>query len=99
VAVTIYRILQECLTNISKHAAATRVTIEVTEVSDELYLMVEDDGRGFDTSVQSRGYGLAGMQERVEGLMGNMKISSVPGQGTRIEVRFHRTEGFKDTAL
>jgi two-component system sensor histidine kinase UhpB len=99
VAVTIYRILQECLTNISKHAAATRVTIEVTEVSDELYLMVEDDGRGFDTSLQSRGYGLAGMQERVEGLMGNMKISSVPGQGTRIEVRFHRTEGFKDTAL
>jgi two-component system, NarL family, sensor histidine kinase UhpB len=94
VSVTVYRILQECLTNISKHAAATRVTIEVTEDEQGLSLMVEDDGRGFDTSLQSRGYGLAGMQERVEGLMGSMKISSTPGHGTRIEVRFHTTEGF-----
>ncbi|WP_047517002.1 ATP-binding protein [Methylophilus sp. Q8] len=96
VSVTVYRILQECLTNISKHAAATRVTIEVTEDEQGLSLMIEDDGRGFDTSVQSRGYGLAGMQERVEGLMGSMKISSAPGQGTRIEVRFHTTEGFQE---
>jgi two-component system, NarL family, sensor histidine kinase UhpB len=98
VSVTIYRILQECLTNISKHAAATRVTIEVTESEQGLYLLVEDDGRGFDTSVQSRGYGLAGMQERVEGLMGSMNITSAPGQGTRIEVRFHTTEGFQEAA-
>ncbi|HCU84074.1 ATP-binding protein [Methylophilus sp. UBA6697] len=96
VSVTVYRILQECLTNISKHAAATRVTIEVTEDEQGLSLMIEDDGRGFDTSVQSRGYGLAGMQERVEGLMGSMKITSAPGQGTRIEVRFHTTEGFQE---
>ncbi len=96
VSVTVYRILQECLTNISKHAAATRVTIEVTEDEQGLSLMIEDDGRGFDTSVQSRGYGLAGMQERVEGLRGSMKISSAPGQGTRIEVRFHTTEGFQE---
>ncbi len=96
VSVTVYRILQECLTNISKHAAATRVTIEVTESDQGLYLLVEDDGRGFDTSVQSRGYGLAGMQERVEGLMGSMNITSAPGRGTRIEVRFHTTEGFQE---
>lgn len=100
VAVTVYRILQECLTNISKHAMATRVTIEVTEIEHGLHLMVEDDGRGFDTSIQSRGYGLAGMQERVEGLMGSMKISSSPGQGTRIEVRFDKTrEVFQDAPL
>ncbi len=96
VSVTVYRILQECLTNISKHAAATRVTIEVTEDEQGLSLMIEDDGRGFDASVQSRGYGLAGMQERVEGLRGSMKITSAPGQGTRIEVRFHTTEGFQE---
>lgn len=96
VSVTVYRILQECLTNISKHAAATRVTIEVTESDQGLYLLVEDDGRGFDTSVQSRGYGLAGMQERVEGLMGSMNITSAPGHGTRIEVHFHTTEGFQE---
>ncbi|QDC44655.1 ATP-binding protein [Methylophilus medardicus] len=98
IAVTVYRILQECLTNISKHAAATRVTIEVNETPQGLYLMIADDGRGFDPRVQSRGYGLAGMQERVEGLMGAMQISSVPGQGTRIEVRFQTIQGFQEAA-
>lgn len=98
IAVTVYRILQECLTNISKHAAATRVTIEVNETPQGLYLMIADDGRGFDPRVQSRGYGLAGMQERVEGLMGTMQISSVPGQGTRIEVRFQTIQGFQEAA-
>jgi two-component system, NarL family, sensor histidine kinase UhpB len=99
VAVTVYRILQECLTNISKHAAASRVSIVVTDAEDGLYMRVEDDGRGFDTSLPSRGYGLAGMQERVEGLMGSMNITSAPGQGTRIEVRFHNTEKFKEERL
>jgi two-component system, NarL family, sensor histidine kinase UhpB len=99
VAVTVYRILQECLTNISKHAAASRVTIVVTDADDGLYMRVEDDGRGFDASLPSRGYGLAGMQERVEGLMGSMNITSAPGQGTRIEVRFHNTEKFKEERL
>lgn len=98
IAVTVYRILQECLTNISKHAAATRVTIEVNETSQGLYLMIADDGRGFDPRVQSRGYGLAGMQERVEGLMGAMQIISTPGQGTRIEVRFQTIQGFQEAA-
>ena len=99
VAVTVYRMLQECLTNISKHAAASRVTIVVSDVDDGLYMRVEDDGRGFDASLPSRGYGLAGMQERVEGLMGSMNITSAPGQGTRIEVRFHNTEKFKEERL
>jgi two-component system, NarL family, sensor histidine kinase UhpB len=99
VAVTVYRILQECLTNISKHAAASRVTIVVADTEDGLSMRVEDDGRGFDASLPSRGYGLAGMQERVEGLMGSMNITSAPGQGTRIEVRFHNTEKFKEERL
>lgn len=95
VAVTVYRILQECLTNISKHASASKVTIEVTDTEDGLYMLVEDDGKGFDPAVPSRGYGLAGMQERVEGLMGTMNITSAPGQGTRIEVRFHQADKFR----
>lgn len=95
VAVTVYRILQECLTNISKHADAKQVNIEVTDTAEGLYLSVQDDGRGFDLAVPSRGYGLAGMQERVEGLMGSMVIASTPGKGTRIEVRFHKTEQFQ----
>jgi two-component system sensor histidine kinase UhpB len=98
VAVTVYRILQECLTNISKHAAANRVTIEVSDKAGGLFLLVEDDGRGFDPAIPSRGYGLAGMQERVEGLMGSMNITSAPGHGTRIEVHFQNTGKFQDTA-
>jgi two-component system, NarL family, sensor histidine kinase UhpB len=98
-SVTVYRILQECLTNISKHAAATRVTIEVKETDNGLYLMVEDDGRGFDPQLQTRGYGLAGMQERVEGLMGRMHIHTAPGQGTRIEIHFQMTEAFQEAAV
>jgi two-component system, NarL family, sensor histidine kinase UhpB len=98
-SVTVYRILQECLTNISKHAAATRVTIEVKETDNGLYLMVEDDGRGFDPQLQTRGYGLAGMQERVEGLMGRMHIHTAPGQGTRIEIHFQMTEAFQEAVV
>jgi two-component system sensor histidine kinase UhpB len=74
------------------------VTIEVSDKAGGLYLLVEDNGRGFDPTVPSRGYGLAGMQERVEGLMGTMDISSAPGQGTRIEVHFQNTGKFQDTA-
>lgn len=97
VAVTVYRILQECLTNISKHASAKQVTIDVREVDDCLSLTVQDDGIGFDTTVQSRGYGLAGMQERVEGLMGHMQVSSKRGHGTRIEVHFYNISKFRES--
>ncbi|SDK14280.1 two-component system, NarL family, sensor histidine kinase UhpB [Methylophilus rhizosphaerae] len=98
VSVTVYRILQECLTNISKHAAANKVTIEVANREEGLYMAIEDDGRGFDPSAQSRGYGLAGMQERVEGLRGRMQIKSIPGQGTRIEVQFTQAGTFGEAA-
>lgn len=89
VSVTVYRILQECLTNISKHASAQHVKIDIKESSDGLSLSIEDDGLGFDPSAPNRGYGLAGMQERVEGLMGTMDIMSQPGAGTRIKVHFN----------
>lgn len=92
-AVTVYRIVQECLTNISKHAEAKRVSIDVKEENGDLSLMIEDDGKGFDAQQQSRGYGLAGMRERVEGLAGNMQIHSSE-QGTRIHVNFKQINNF-----
>ncbi|MBF4988122.1 histidine kinase [Methylophilus sp. 14] len=98
VNVTIYRILQECLTNISKHASATQVKIGIEEAEGSLSMFVEDNGRGFDTTIQRRGYGLAGMLERVEGLMGTMKIISFPDQGARIEVNFRTDESWKGQA-
>lgn len=87
VAVAAYRIVQECLTNVARHAAAHRVTIAVGREADQLTLLVEDDGCGFMPDAASSGFGLAGMRERVEGLGGKFDLSSTPGSGVRIAVR------------
>ncbi len=93
-AVTVYRLIQECLTNISKHAEAKRVNIEIEETGGDLHLRVSDDGRGFDTQQISRGYGLAGMRERVEGLAGYLHVESQPNHGTRIHILFKQIANF-----
>jgi two-component system sensor histidine kinase UhpB len=76
VSITAYRVVQECLTNIAKHANARRVTINVKQDVQYLYLHIEDDGVGFDPTITAQGFGLAGMNERIQGLMGEMKIES-----------------------
>jgi len=86
VTITAYRVMQECLTNVSKHAKAKHLTIEVTHDSKHVYMEIEDDGLGFDTTKNSNGYGLAGMKERVQGLFGNMTIETAFGKGTKISV-------------
>lgn len=82
VSITAYRVAQECLTNIAKHANARRVTISVKQDKQFLYLHIEDDGVGFDPTVTVEGFGLAGMNERIQGLMGEMKIESSKRYGT-----------------
>ncbi|NEX60567.1 histidine kinase [Noviherbaspirillum galbum] len=91
-AITAYRLVQEGLTNVLRHAQASRVAIEVNggEHGNELELILRDNGRGFDHAANigqrrsSPGCGLLGMQERVELLGGQFHVESVPGQGTRI---------------
>ncbi len=83
-AIAAYRIVQECLTNISRHAHARRVTLGVSRRGEKLLLQVEDDGRGFDTAVMTEGYGLAGMKERVQGLRGKFDLKSGLGEGTML---------------
>lgn len=85
-AVTAYRIMQECLTNVSKHANARRLNIDIKHDKKNIYMEIEDDGNGFDVRQHSKGYGLAGMQERVQGLRGGMHIDSFAGRGTKISV-------------
>ena len=97
VSITVYRVLQECLTNIAKHANARRVSINVKQDKQHISLLIEDDGVGFDLSQSPKGFGLAGMKERVQGLMGVMKIetskkarqeeSDVENPGTRIMIK------------
>ena len=83
-----YRIVQEALTNAAKHGKAKRAIVEVHEDDTDIRLRVRDDGEGFDPSVHSDGFGLLGMQERVQLLDGTFEIDSSPGQGTTIEARF-----------
>lgn len=87
-AIAAYRILQEALSNVSKHARATlcRVTLGPLEGGAAIRLCVVDDGQGIHPDVNGLGLGLVGMRERLAALGGSLTISTEPGQGTTIEV-------------
>jgi signal transduction histidine kinase len=84
----IYRIVQEALTNIARHASARSVSVLVEERNSHLLAVVEDDGRGFDPAGRNgdRHLGLVGMRERAELLDGKLTIESSPESGTSIYV-------------
>ena len=84
VAITIYRIIQEALTNISKYAHATEVTIDIHTTSHSIDLQITDNGRGFIPTNNSTGFGLQGMRERVLSLQGEFELVSAPDRGCQI---------------
>ncbi|HEU4848214.1 MAG TPA: GAF domain-containing sensor histidine kinase, partial [Rubrobacteraceae bacterium] len=87
VEAALYRICQEALTNVARHAGAERATVRLVATPDRVRLAVEDDGRGFDAAgVPEDRHGIVGMRERAEVLGGTLEASSGPGEGTRIEV-------------
>ena len=83
-----YRIVQEALTNASKHGDARRAHVEIGEDQSNVWVTVRDDGHGFDTTARTSGFGLAGMQERVELLHGTLEIESSAAHGTTIKAMF-----------
>jgi two-component system sensor histidine kinase UhpB len=89
--IAVYRIVQECLTNVAKHAGASTVDVRLEVKEDEgspsLHLQVRDDGRGFDPVASPRGLGLSGMRERVESLGGDMSIVAAMPGGVDICIR------------
>ena len=86
--VTVYRIVQEALTNVTRHAHAKHVRVQLTLDSQGLNLNIEDDGRGMaDTQAVHPGFGLLGMQERVASVAGSLSISSKLGQGLRLAIQ------------
>jgi PAS domain S-box-containing protein len=98
VGIHLYRVLQEALTNIIKHARAHRVQVALEAVDGMIRLVVEDDGVGFDLNTwesqpSGMGIGLLGMRERVEQLQGRLEIISRPGRGTRLVARIPTLEG------
>jgi signal transduction histidine kinase len=79
----IYRVTQEALHNIARHAGAATVRVLAQCDANRLMLSIQDDGRGFDVA-RTRGLGLLGMQERVEHLGGTLQVTSEPGNGTLV---------------
>lgn len=87
VKTTLYRTVQEALTNVLRHSGASRVIIQVRASEAGIGLVVEDDGQGFDPAARraaSGGIGLANIRRRVESLGGKLELSSLPGQGVRL---------------
>jgi signal transduction histidine kinase len=80
----VYRLIQEALTNVIKHASASCVDLEVRKLPGEIKIALRDDGVGFDPDTSTGGRGVAGMRERIELLGGRIEISSKPGEGTEI---------------
>jgi len=81
---TIYRVVQEALTNVAKHAGAQRVSVTIVERDGAIEIAVTDDGRGFSGSEPSDGFGLIGMRERIRLVGGRYELESEPGQGTTV---------------
>jgi signal transduction histidine kinase len=86
----IFRVCQEAMSNIARHAHAESVLIQLSEGDGAIRIEIEDDGRGFEpknvSHAERRHFGLMGIEERVEILGGKVKIDSAPGQGTRVRL-------------
>lgn len=89
--VTIYRIIQELVSNAIRHASATEIFIQCSQNENTFFITVEDNGKGFDTDTigTHKGIGLANVKRRVEYLKGKLDIASVNGEGTDINIEFN----------
>jgi|GEM_PF-404747 signal transduction histidine kinase len=102
VTIAVYRIMQEGLNNIVKHANATHVNLHILDKADELYCILEDDGKGFDASslngvgITGVGSGLRNIRERAQLMNGTAEITSSPGHGTVIEIHIPMPEYVTD---
>ena len=88
-----FRIVQESLVNVAKHAQATQAWVRVVPEGQEIVLEVRDDGVGFDMTAarKPQSLGLIGLRERAQLLQGTVRIESMPGEGTRVQARIPQT--------
>lgn len=86
IEVSLFRVAQESLTNVAKHAGASRVGVTLSYTGTEVLLDVRDDGRGFDGGVGA-GFGLTSMRQRIRGVGGHVVVQSAPGEGTSVSAR------------
>ena len=91
---TVYRLVQESLTNIGKYAEASQAVIRLQNIDGSISIEVQDNGKGFDTSrVAPASHGITGMRHRVEAAGGRLTIASTQGAGTRISAMLPKTTG------
>lgn len=91
IEINVYRIVQECLSNIIKHSEATQVVVGIKKLEKEISIFISDNGKGFNvekkfSDKERKGFGLKGIPERVKLFGGEFNIESEPGKGTRIKI-------------
>ena len=82
----VYRIVQELMNNILKHAQATECLIQLAYLPDQLSITVEDDGNGFDSQLEKKGMGWINIRQRVEFLKGSLDLNTSEGNGTSVQI-------------
>jgi signal transduction histidine kinase len=90
----LYRITQELINNVLKHANAKHVSLQIGHRDEKIILMIEDDGKGFDINAHKDGYGLHNLDARTKLMKGTMTIDSKAGKGTSVlvEIPYHFNE-------
>jgi signal transduction histidine kinase len=94
----LYRVAQEALTNVARHARASRVEVSVQKVADDICMKIKDNGKGFQKALvlhakKNKRLGLLGMRERIEMVNGNFTVESIPGKGTTVQAKIPFANG------
>ena len=84
--IAVYRIVQEAISNVLKHAQATEMSVDVTRGPGRLSVIIHDNGKGFDTGMHSSGIGLENMRQRAAGIGATLRLESTPGKGTSVSL-------------
>ena len=87
----LFRVLQEALANVARHSEANKVVVTLKPEKDDITLIVEDNGIGFDTKRINKGIGLDSMKERLAALDGDLEVFSLKAQGTRLTAKVRRS--------
>lgn len=90
IAISVYRVIQELINNVLKHAAANTAIVQVSKTGNSISITVEDDGKGFDVSQikMATGIGWSNIKHRIDLLKGKLDVNSQPGQGTSVLIEF-----------
>lgn len=83
----LYRVIQECVNNVIKHSGANKLDITLIKDEEGISITIEDNGKGFDTKIESEGIGLKNMQTRIHYLKGHIEWDSAPGKGTAVTIQ------------